>query len=60
MIQKLTKHGNALSLDISTDAKQLSLAPVQPSVRKPKFEAAQKKAHEKFGKAFKKLAESAN
>jgi antitoxin component of MazEF toxin-antitoxin module len=45
------------TLDISTDGKQLFVAPAKPSARRDRFEAAQKEAHQRFGKAFKKLAE---
>lgn len=44
-------------LDVSTDGKQLIIAPAKPSARREKFEAAQQWAHERYAKAFKKLAE---
>jgi antitoxin component of MazEF toxin-antitoxin module len=44
-------------LDISTDGKQLLIAPARSSERRKKFEAAQELAHKRYGKAFKKLAE---
>ena len=44
-------------LDVSTDGKQLIVAPAKPSVRRKKFEAAQELAHKRYGKAFRKLAE---
>jgi antitoxin component of MazEF toxin-antitoxin module len=44
-------------LDVSTDGKQLIVAPVRPSVRRKKFDAAQEWAHKRYGKAFQKLAE---
>ena len=44
-------------LDISTDGKQLIVAPVRSAARRNKFEAAQQLAHQRFGKAFQKLAE---
>ncbi len=44
-------------LDISTDGKQLIVAPAKPSKRRKKFEAAQEWAHKRYGKAFQKLAE---
>jgi antitoxin MazE len=43
-------------LDVSTDGKQLIVAPAKPSVRQKKFEAARKLAHKRYGKAFRKLA----
>jgi antitoxin MazE len=44
-------------LDVSTDGKQLIVAPVKQSARHKKFEAAQEWAHKRYGKAFRKLAE---
>jgi antitoxin MazE len=44
-------------LDVSTDGKQLIVAPVKASERRKKFEAAQEQAHKRYGKAFRKLAE---
>ena len=44
-------------LDITTDGKRLIVAPVQPSDRRRKFEAAQAEAHKRYARAFKKLAE---
>jgi antitoxin component of MazEF toxin-antitoxin module len=44
-------------LDVSTDGKQLIVAPVRPSSRRQKFEAAQERAHKRYGKAFQKLGE---
>ena len=44
-------------LDVSTDGKQLIVAPAKPSARRKKFEAAQELAHQRYGKAFRKLAE---
>ena len=44
-------------LDVSTDGKQLIIAPQQPSSRRQKFEAAQEWAHNNYEKAFRKLAE---
>jgi hypothetical protein len=44
-------------LDVSTDGKQLIVAPARPSDRRKKFEAAQASAHRRYGKAFLKLAE---
>jgi antitoxin component of MazEF toxin-antitoxin module len=43
-------------LDISTDGKQLIVAPAKPSKRRQKFDAAQEWAHKRYGKAFEKLA----
>ena len=44
-------------LDVSTDGKQLIIAPAKPSARRKKFEAAQELAHQRYVKTFKKLAE---
>jgi len=44
-------------LEVSTDGKQLIIAPARPSRRRKKFEAAQEWAHQRYGKAFWKLAE---
>ena len=44
-------------LDISTDGRQLIVAPAQPSARREKFDAAQEWAHKQYGKAFRKLAD---
>lgn len=44
-------------LDVSTDGKQLIIAPSKPSTRRKKFDAAQEWAHARYGKAFRKLAE---
>lgn len=45
------------ALDVSTDGKQLIVAPSKPSVRRKKFDAAQQWAHKRYGRAFQKLAE---
>ncbi len=44
-------------LDVSTDGKRLIVAPASPSARRKKFDAAQQSAHERYSKAFRKLAE---
>ena len=44
-------------LEVSTDGKQLIVAPARPSARRSKFEAAQETAHKRYAKAFRKLAE---
>jgi antitoxin MazE len=44
-------------LDVSTDGKQLIIAPAKASARRKKFEAAQELAHKRYRKAFRKLAE---
>ena len=44
-------------LDISTGGKQLIVASVTSAARRNKFEAAQQLAHQRYGKAFQKLAE---
>jgi len=44
-------------LEVTTDGKQLIVAPARPSARRSKFEAAQETAHKRYAKAFRKLAE---
>ncbi|MBZ5625164.1 MAG: AbrB/MazE/SpoVT family DNA-binding domain-containing protein [Acidobacteriia bacterium] len=44
-------------LDVTTDGKRLIVTPVEASVRRQKFVAAQETAHKRYGKAFKKLAQ---
>jgi hypothetical protein len=44
-------------LAVSTDGRQLIVAAAKPSARRKKFEAAQMLAHERYRKAFRKLAE---
>ena len=44
-------------LEISTDGRQLIVAPAKPSARRKKFDAAQEWAHKRYGKAFRKLAD---
>jgi antitoxin component of MazEF toxin-antitoxin module len=44
-------------LDVSTDGRQLIIAPAKPSDRRKKFDAAQELALTRYGKAFQKLAE---
>jgi len=44
-------------LDITTDGRQLIVAPAKPSARRKKFDAAQEWAHQRYGKTFQKLAE---
>ena len=44
-------------LDVSTDGKQLIVAPAKLSTRRKKFDAAQEWAHKRYGRAFRKLAE---
>ncbi len=44
-------------LEVSTDGRQLIVAPASKSGRRRKFEAAQERAHKRYGKAFRKLAE---
>jgi antitoxin component of MazEF toxin-antitoxin module len=44
-------------LDVSTDGERLIVAPAKPSERRKRFEKAQKIAHERYGRAFKRLAE---
>jgi len=44
-------------LDVSTDGRQLIVAPAKPSARRNKFDAAQEWAHKRYGKSFRKLAD---
>jgi antitoxin MazE len=44
-------------LDVSTDGRQLFVAPAKSSARRKKFEAVQGLVHQRYGKAFKKLAQ---
>lgn len=44
-------------LDVSTDGRQLIIAPARPSLRRKKFDAAQDWAHKRYAKAFQKLAQ---
>lgn len=44
-------------LDVSTDGRQLIVAPAKPSARRKKFDTAQELAHKRYGKAFQKLAQ---
>jgi len=56
-ILDLLKIDSETPLDLSTDGHRLIIAPAEPSAKRQKFEAAQRTAHERYGKAFKKLAE---
>lgn len=56
-ILDLLKIDTDTALDISTDGHRLIVAPAEPSERRQKFEAAQRTAHKRYGRAFKKLAE---
>jgi antitoxin MazE len=44
-------------LEVTTDGKQLIVAPVKSSARRKKFDAAQELAHKRYGRALRKLAE---
>lgn len=56
-ILELLKIEPETALEVSTDGTRLIVAPVQPTSRRKKFEAAQKTAHQRYGRAFQKLAE---
>ena len=56
-ILDLLKIDSETPLEISTDGNRLIVAPAGQSERRRKFEAAQRTAHQRYGKAFKKLAE---
>ena len=55
-ILELLKIDPDTPLDVSTDGKQLIVAPAKASGRRKKFDAAQEWAHKRYGKAFEKLA----
>jgi antitoxin MazE len=44
-------------LEITTDGRQLIIAPTAISERRKKFEEAMRWSHERYGETFKKLAE---
>ena len=44
-------------LDLSTDGYRLIIAPAEQSESRQNFDATQRTAHKRYGKAFKKLAE---
>jgi antitoxin MazE len=56
-ILDLLKIDTETPLDISTDGHRLIVAPAAQSERRRKFDAAQRTAHQRYGKAFKRLAE---
>ena len=56
-ILDLLKVDSETPLDITTDGRRLIIAPVEPSNRRRKFEAAQNTAHSRYSKAFKRLAQ---
>ena len=56
-ILDLLKIDHESPLDISTDGERLIIAPVKPSARRKRFDAAQEYAHKRYGTAFKKLAQ---
>jgi antitoxin MazE len=56
-ILDLLKIDTETPLELSTDGRRLIVAPADQSERRRRFEAAQRTAHKRYGKAFKKLAE---
>jgi len=56
-ILDLLKIDTETPLELSTDGRRLIVAPAEQSERRQKFEAEQRAAHKRYGKAFKKLAE---
>ena len=56
-ILDLLKIDTETQLDISTDGHRLIVSPAEQSERRQKFDAAQRTAHARYGKAFKRLAE---
>lgn len=55
-ILELLKIDAETPLDISTDGARLVIEPAAGLARRKKFEAAQARAHKKFGGAFERLA----
>jgi antitoxin component of MazEF toxin-antitoxin module len=45
------------ALEVTTDGQRLIIAPAAETARAARFQAAQRIAHERFGRAFQKLAE---
>ena len=56
-IMDLIKMDTDTPLEISTDGNRLILSPVRDPVAREKFDKAVKKAHRRYGRMFKKLAE---
>ena len=56
-ILDLLKIDQDTPLEMSTDGRRLIVAPAGNSGRRKRFEAAQQWAHQKYGRAFKRLAE---
>ena len=56
-ILELLKIDSETPLDLTTDGHRLIIAPAGQPERRRKFEAAQRTAHQRYGRAFKKLAE---
>ena len=56
-ILDLLKIDTETPLDLSTDGCRLIVAPAEQSARRQNLEAAQRTAHKRYGKAFKRLAE---
>jgi antitoxin component of MazEF toxin-antitoxin module len=56
-ILELLRINDETPLEISTDGKRLVVAPAKPSARRRKFEEAQESVHQRYAKAFEKLAE---
>ncbi len=56
-ILDLLRIDSETALEITTDGKQLIVAPSNGSARRKKFEEAQEMAHRRYSKAFRKLAE---
>jgi antitoxin component of MazEF toxin-antitoxin module len=56
-ILDLLKIDSETPLDITTDGRQLIVAPAKPSARRKRFDAAQEWAQQRYGKTFQKLAE---
>ena len=53
-ILELLKIDSETPLDLTTDGHRLIIAPAGQSERRRRFEAAQRTAHQRYGKAFKK------
>jgi antitoxin component of MazEF toxin-antitoxin module len=56
-ILELLKIEDNTPLELTTDGKTLTITPARESTRRKRFEKAQAFAHERYGRAFKRLAE---
>jgi len=56
-ILDLLKIEDDTPLEVTTDGKTLTITPARENTRRKKFEKAQAFAHDRYGRAFKRLAE---